>query len=154
MTQLIRRLQSRLSYGLDLVRVALGVVLVGLGVDFLVHMSALQESVSAQGIPFDAFVLSHFLVLAHVGGGLLLVFGLVTRFAAAVQLPFLIGALAFIDFGSGFFANLSATLTLSVLSLTSLILFLGPGRLSADYLIDAADNQRTTPWTSEGSASS
>jgi putative oxidoreductase len=71
---------------------------------------------------------------AHLAGGALLALGLITRTAAIVQIPALIGAVFFVHLREGLFR------TGQSLELSSLVLFLlcvfavfGGGRLSLDH---------------------
>ena len=72
-------------------------------------------------------------MLAHLCGGLLLALGLVTRIAAFVQLPALLGAVFVVHLQEGFFTT-EQNLEFSLLVLFLLVLaFLhGPGEWSLD----------------------
>src|SRR5207247_1905735 len=84
--------------------------------------------------PFDSFayiLAGHYVVFAHIVGGILLVLGLFTRFASAIQIPILLGAVIFVNSSPEMLRPYSE-LFLSILILALLIVFLieGNGPLS------------------------
>jgi uncharacterized membrane protein YphA (DoxX/SURF4 family) len=70
----------------------------------------------------------------HIGGGVLIAIGLFTRFAAAVQIPILLGAIIFINLGGDIMKPYSE-LFLSIIVLLLLVYFLiaGNGPWSAKF---------------------
>jgi uncharacterized membrane protein YphA (DoxX/SURF4 family) len=118
-------------FPVDLVRIALGVILFLKGVTFITNLQYLQDLIS----PFDKFgggmILLHYIASAHILGGILIVFGLLTRWAIIAQLPILIGAVIINFMGEMHSQNLF----LSLLTLAICIFFLiyGSGKHSADY---------------------
>lgn len=118
-------------FPVDLVRMALGVILFLKGVTFITNLEYLQDLIS----PFDKFgggmILLHYIASAHILGGILIVFGLLTRWAIIAQLPILIGAVIINFMGEMHSQNLF----LSLLTLAICIFFLiyGSGKHSADY---------------------
>ncbi|MBL7738241.1 MAG: DoxX family protein [Chitinophagaceae bacterium] len=122
----------------DIIRMALGLFLCYKGIDFLRNMSEVEGLVGTN-LPFSSFVLVlvvHYVVFAHLMGGILLALGTMTRLACLVQIPILIGAVIFINSSSGFFKPFSE-LGLSILVLALLIWFLvvGNGPWSVDKLM-------------------
>jgi hypothetical protein len=68
---------------MDIVRIALGIFLVYKAVDFLNNMGDLV-SLMSQNTSFGSFaylLAGHYVVFAHLLGGILLIFGVLTRFA-------------------------------------------------------------------------
>ena len=118
-------------FPVDLVRMALGVILFLKGVTFITNLQYLQDLIS----PFDKFgggmILLHYIASAHILGGILIIFGLLTRWAIIAQLPILIGAVIINFMGE----MQSQNLFLSLLTLAICIFFLiyGSGKHSADY---------------------
>jgi uncharacterized membrane protein YphA (DoxX/SURF4 family) len=97
-------------------------------------MNVLEEMASRVG--FGEAMLAHYVVTAHIGGGLLLAVGLATRAAAAVQIPVLAGAAIFVHGQEGLFtASMRLELSLLVLFLLVLFALVGAGRLSADHYV-------------------
>jgi uncharacterized membrane protein YphA (DoxX/SURF4 family) len=96
----------------------------------------LLQTMSTRDVPFATMALAHYVAMAHLFGGFLLAFGLITRVAALVQVPVLFGAVFFIHLKEGLFTP-GQTLEFSALVLFILVLFsiCGSGRLSADYYV-------------------
>lgn len=88
-------------------------------------------------------ILLHYVTLAHLIGGALLIVGLLTRVAAWVQVPILVGAVFVIHRPDGLFA-LGQSLELSALVLFLLVVigFAGAGRLSLDHVVFGARSRR------------
>jgi putative oxidoreductase len=91
--------------GAAILRVSLGVVYVmhGYAAAFLfgpAGVAALMGSV--MGIPAPG-VLVWYLILAHLGGGIMLILGLWTRWAALANVPVMLCAVFLLHIGQGFF---------------------------------------------------
>ncbi len=141
-------LHSRPDVMMDLVRVYLGVALFFKGIYFMSNRDYLLQVLEKAGTWSIAPVaIAHYIVPAHLFGGVLLALGLLTRLAALVQVPILIGAV--------FYVHLPALTLMSVeprqnLELSALVLFLtllvcwhGSGPLSVDHLIRRGQAQDT-----------
>lgn len=118
---------------LDIVRIALGIFLCYKGVEFLTNMSgmlALMTSKMSFG-SFTSILMSNYISFAHILGGILLILGVLTRFACILQIPILIGAILFINGSQDMYRPFSQLL-LAIVVLLLLICFLivGNGRLS------------------------
>jgi putative oxidoreductase len=91
-------------------------------------------------LSFDAFVivmLSHYVVCAHLLGGVLLTLGLLTRFACLIQIPILIGAIFFVNSSGGYFKPFSELLlSVVVLLLLGLFLVVGNGPWSFEWFVE------------------
>jgi putative oxidoreductase len=118
--------------GWDVLRVYLGVALFIKGLVFLKNVAVLREIMASAG--FLHPWLAEPIAVTHLAGGMLLTFGLWTRFAAAVQAPVLLGAILFIHLKDGLFRP-AQTLEFTLLVLVLLCLFAlgGAGRLSVDF---------------------
>lgn len=133
-------LEARRDLWLDLVRIYLGAALFVKGVVFVGHTTALMQSMSNAQIPFGSLGLMHYVVAAHIAGGLMLLFGVATRAAAAANIPVLAGAAFFVHRREGLFAaGQSLELTLLVLFLLVVLTVSGSGRLSVDHYRRASD---------------
>ncbi len=118
---------------LDLFRVLLGVILVWQALYFIANKSAIVEIVQQYGFGFFTMTAAHAIIGIHLVGGILILSGLLTRFAAAIQLPVLICNLIFVVIPNGFMTLKSeAELTIIVLALVILFLFEGSGHYSLD----------------------
>lgn len=123
------------SLSIELLRVYLGGALFFKGIFFIVHMKDIFEMISYQ-FPYIDFLLAHYVVLAHIVGGIFLALGLYTRLAAAANLPVLISALIFVQAKNGVMTT-GAELELVALVLVLLLFFVwqGSGYFSADNYI-------------------
>jgi uncharacterized membrane protein YphA (DoxX/SURF4 family) len=118
---------------LDLIRIYLGVGLFAKGVYFASHIGVVMGLLNDD---FGGVLLAHLIAFAHLCGGVLLAAGLLTRLAAAVQVPILLGAVFGVHLREGLFGP-SQNLEFALLVLFLLVLFViaGGGRLSADSFL-------------------
>jgi uncharacterized membrane protein YphA (DoxX/SURF4 family) len=123
----------------DILRCALGLFLFYKGIEFLENMGNMINGMSGvfHGSYFVLSILGHYIVFAHLIGGLMLAFGLLTRAACIMQIPILIGALFFINKAEGMFRPFSQ-IVITLLCLAGLIYFLiaGNGPWSVDRYFD------------------
>jgi len=125
---------------MDFVRIVLGLFLLWKGVEFAENMNRLMSLMS--NLPFGNFMmilLAHYVLFAHILGGVLLITGLLTRLACILQIPILLVALFLNIF------NQFSELSLSLLVLVLLVYFLviGSGRWSLDWYINKEDSRRS-----------
>jgi len=118
-------------YPLDLLRIALGVFLLYKGLYFMGNTQMLMELFKPFQNMVGGMILVHYVAPAHLIGGLLIIFGLLTRWAVIGQLPIIFGAVL-INFIGDMNAN-NLILSLVVLLLCVFFLFYGSGKKSADY---------------------
>ena len=118
---------------LDILRIALGLFLCYKGVDYLNNMSNMLNLITNKMSfgSFTSMLMSNYIAFAHILGGILLVLGVLTRFACLIQLPILLGAIFFINLSPEMYRPFSE-LALSILVFLLLVLFLvvGNGKLS------------------------
>ena len=127
---------------LDLIRISLGLFLIYKAIEFLNNMTDLMNTMS-NALSSDTFALvivSHYIVFAHLLGGILLVLGLLTRFACIIQIPILLGAIVLLNYSGGWLQPFSE-LWLSILILMLLVLFLvvGNGPWSFEWFVKRDD---------------
>ncbi|MCG2611478.1 DoxX family protein [Flavobacterium sp. SM15] len=119
------------SYPLDLLRIALGIFLIIKGISFITNRQYLHEIMNQMYSFGSEMLMVHYIAAAHMMGGLMIAFGLLTRWSIWAQLPILIGAVA-VNFIGTFnvqnFILASVTLILCIF-----FLFYGSGKHSADY---------------------
>ena len=130
---------------MDIVRIALGLFLIVKGIQFLTNMSALLNLVSS-AVSFNSFILillSHYIVFAHLVGGLALMLGILTRVACLLQIPILLGAIVTIGAAPELFRPFSELL-LSIVVLGLLVFFLiaGDGPLSFSSAVDRNNEEQ------------
>jgi putative oxidoreductase len=101
-------------------------------------------------VEFDSFmfiVLGHYVVFAHIVGGILMVLGLFTRFACLIQIPILITAVIFVN-TKGEMMRPYSELFLSIIVLFLLIYFLIVGNGQWSYKI-ADEEKKSDPGSSK-----
>jgi putative oxidoreductase len=118
----------------DVLRIYLGIALVLKGLAYLAAPKELYAVMAAQDVPFASTALAEYVAATHVAGGLALAFGLMTRVAALIQLPNVLGAIVFVHLKDGLFKP-AQSLELDSLVAFLLVLFAagGAGRLSVDW---------------------
>lgn len=130
---------------LDILRILLGVFLIGKGYMFMWNIISLEQILADSRLP-GIFGLKYYVEFAHLFGGILIVVGFKTRIAILFQLPILIGAVFFVNASKGFFSANSAELEFSILILFLLIFFFiyGSGPISADAALNNKKEEMTT----------
>ena len=133
----VRACARRTDLGLDLIRAYLGLALFIRGVMFVSRPDLVLRYLQHSGDWFWPVAIAHYVGFAHLGGGLLLAIGLVTRTAAAIQVPVLFGAVFMVHLREGLLWT-GQSLELAALVLFLLLIFtvFGSGRLSADYVME------------------
>jgi uncharacterized membrane protein YphA (DoxX/SURF4 family) len=121
-------------FPVDLVRMALGVFLFSKGVTFITNTQYLVDLIA----PIDkvdggmfGMLFVHYIASAHFLGGILIFFGLLTRWAIIAQLPILVGAVIINFMGEMHSQNLFLSFVTLVICIAFMIY--GSGKHSADY---------------------
>jgi putative oxidoreductase len=120
---------------IDFFRIVLGVFITYKGFSFIGNIENLELTIQGTNMSFLAVMIAHYVVFAHVLGGPLIVFGLLTRIMCAIQIPVLIGAIILVNFPKGFLSvGNHMELELSIIVLIGLITFMifGAGKFSID----------------------
>jgi uncharacterized membrane protein YphA (DoxX/SURF4 family) len=130
---------------LDIIRIALGIFLFIKGIEFYNNLGSMMGLMENQ-VPFGSFaqvLLAHYVIFAHIVGGLMLALGIFTRVACLLQIPILLGAIIFINATGEMFRPFSEII-LSILVLLLLIFFLivGNGPWSAEHYFDEKVNEK------------
>jgi uncharacterized membrane protein YphA (DoxX/SURF4 family) len=120
---------------LDVLRVALGMILLVKGILFLRDTEELGQIINHGFNGWSSFAIVHYVAFAHLFGGILVAFGLLTRLACIINLPILIGALIFINSNNvlGMHPQLALTLVTFVLLIVFIITGSGPYSLDHYY---------------------
>jgi len=124
---------------IDLIRIYLGIGLAVKGIQFTWDDGYISNLLLQAGrLQVLSTAIAHYIPIAHIGGGLLLAMGFMTRTAVLFQLPILAGAVFLIHLQEGLFTRgQNLEFTALVLFLLLLILVHGPGRLSVDHYLVA-----------------
>ncbi len=120
-------------YILDILRAALGVVLILKGIDFMTN----PEQMTLVMEPFrklpGSMMIIHYVAASHFVGGFFIIIGLLTRWAIIIQLPIMVGAVLTNFLGE---MNTSNLILASVVFLFCLFfLIYGSGKHSLDYYL-------------------
>lgn len=120
-------------YPLDLLRIALGVFLFLKGINFISNSQILVDLLKPIQNLAGGMIVIHYVAPAHLIGGILIAFGLLTRWSVAAQLPLLIGAIIINFVGEMNVANL--VIASVVFLMCAFFLFYGSGKHSVDYYL-------------------
>jgi len=128
-------LVSNRHYAIEFLRIFLGGLLFIKGYFFIENINEIYGLIE-ENMQYSSFMIAHYVAVAHLVGGLMLLFGLYTRLATLVQLPVLIGAVFFIDAQDTMLATGSQfEYSLVVLVLLLVFMIYGGGKWSADHKI-------------------
>jgi uncharacterized membrane protein YphA (DoxX/SURF4 family) len=134
---------------LDCVRIYLGLGLFARGLLLITNTSTgyfvdLLQRAGQSWI--TSGIMLHYVMVAHFVGGLLLTIGFLTRIAALVQIPILVGAVFFVHRQDGLFAlGQSLEFSALVLFLLCIVFVAGAGKLSLDHVTFGPGRARNEP---------
>lgn len=120
-------------YPIDILRIGYGVFLFLKGVEFITEHRYLHDILSVMGNFASEMLLIHYVALAHMVGGIMIIIGFLTRWSVGVQMPIILCAflLNFIDqFNYSEFIQSSIAIVLGIT-----FLLYGSGKHSADYYL-------------------
>ena len=143
MTELTQWFEDRKHWCISLLRIYLGIGLVLKGLSFIMQRDMLQDMLANYESPMLLGITAHFIILAHIGGGLMMAVGFATRLGALIQVPILTGAVFLVHFGGGVF-QFGDQLRFSALVLVLLVLYVwhGSGVLSLDSYLERQEQLR------------
>ena len=118
-------------YSLDILRIVVGIFLFWKGVSFMTDTEYYNQLIQPIKTLGGGMLIVHYVMAAHMVGGVMIVFGLLTRWAIFSQLPILLGAFLINFVGEMHIGNL--ILSLLLFSICVFFLFYGSGKHSADY---------------------
>jgi putative oxidoreductase len=118
-------------FSLDILRIIVGVFLFTKGVSFITNTEYYTQLVEPIKNIGGGMLFVHYIISAHMVGGIMIVFGLLTRWAIASQLPILLAAFLINFIGEMHVGNLILSFLLFVIC--TFFLFYGSGKHSADY---------------------
>jgi uncharacterized membrane protein YphA (DoxX/SURF4 family) len=132
--QTVAWFNERRELALDVVRIYLGLGLLAKGIYFIADDAFISSALlDGGGLELIPAAVSHLIPIVHILGGALLAVGFLTRFAALIQLPILVGAVFVVHLPEGLFTR-GQTLEFTLLVTFLLCLFAawGSGSLSID----------------------
>ncbi|TWO32979.1 DoxX family protein [Seonamhaeicola sediminis] len=130
--KVLNKWANRHSYfPIDILRIALGVFLFVKGIDFMGNSEMLAQLLKPVQNMAGTMIVVHYVAPAHFLGGILIAFGLLTRWAIIAQIPIVIGAVAINFIGEMHTTNL--VLAITTLLVCGFFLVYGSGKHSCDY---------------------
>lgn len=122
---------------IEFLRIYLGLMILIKGLQFMLNPDYAKVYMTMVTIPFFDFLSIHIISMIHIAGGILLVLGLISRAAALLQIPIVLGAIFLVHLPQGLFSK-SQDLEYVILVFILLLVFTiyGGGRLSIDYIIE------------------
>ena len=131
---------------MEFIRIYLGIGLFVKGIHFMTHPQDLVFFLNQGQLNVLESFISHYVISAHLVGGLLLTIGLLTRLGALIQIPVLVGALGLVHSKEQLFTtNQNFEFTALVLFLLILFSIIGSGNLSTDHHA-LKDNDDEKAW--------
>ena len=91
-------------FSLDALRITLGVFLIFKGISFITNSRSFEDLIAPVSNFMGGMLTFHYIAAAHIMGGIMIVFGLLTRWAIIAQLTILVGAVL-INFYGGLDVN-------------------------------------------------
>lgn len=143
MEEILKKIKTKQYFTYELLRFYLGFALFVKGIYFILHIGEVSSLVNSQ-FGFLDFFISHFVVIAHIVGGIFIAIGLYTRIACAVNLPVLLSAIFLSQASTGGFSG-RADFELASMVTVLLVFFVinGSGMLSLDdYIIKYSENNQ------------
>ncbi|MGE5107038.1 MAG: DoxX family protein [Sphingobacteriales bacterium] len=118
---------------LIVLRIVLGLFLFRKGISFIYRAEELELLLQYNSIDIGTKIISWYIMIAHLLGGILIIAGLFTRIMCLLQIPILLGAVFLINIKNGIFGT-NTELEFSILMLALLIIFFieGGGPISLD----------------------
>lgn len=119
------------NIALDVLRIGIGVFLFIKGIQFSDQTQALADLIQPKDSNAFTLLAAHYITMVHFSGGVLIVFGLLTRLSCLLHIPILAGAVL-VNFTG--VMNPSELIQASLaLATTSFFLIYGSGKHSVDY---------------------
>ena len=130
-------LRDNREMAIEVLRIYLGIGLVIKGIQIMTNEEQAREYMAMVNLPLFEFLSTHVVAVVHIAGGFLLAIGLITRIAALIQVPILMGAVFFVHLQQGLFTK-AQNLEFVILVLFLLLVFVvyGGGRLSVDHVLE------------------
>ena len=127
---------------LDVIRILLGIFLCWKGIDFLRNMGVMNSLLSSH-LSYGSFavvLLGHYVVFAHIIGGILMALGILTRFGCIIQIPIMAGAIIFVNSQDMFKPYSEMFLSVLILLLLIYFLIVGNGPWAINFF-DKSDEE-------------
>ena len=140
---------SKFENAIECIRIYLGIALFFKGIHFMINPQDLVYFLQQGELNVLETFISHYVISAHLVGGLLMTVGLLTRVGALIQLPVLTGALILVHSKEVLF-SITQNIELTALVLFLLIIYaiIGSGNISIDHHVVGEEPDRKV-WIEE-----
>lgn len=119
------------SFPMNALRMFLGIFLFVKGLEFATGTEELVQLIRPDNPDTATLFLAHYVAMAHLAGGILVFFGLITRLALLIQLPIFFGAVI-IHLIQGAEAFVLGQALVALVGSLAFVVY-GSGRYSVDY---------------------
>ena len=119
------------NLGFNALRIILGIFLIYKGGHFITNSGEFEDAIAPISNFMGGMFTFHYVAAAHIMGGIMILFGLLTRWAIIAQLPIFLGAVLVGFMGEMHTGNL--ILAIITLGVSLFFLLVGSGKYSADY---------------------
>lgn len=119
------------TFWFDAIRILLGFFLIYKGASFVSNSRDFEDLIAPVSNFMGGMLTFHYIAAAHIMGGIMIIFGLLTRWALIAQLPILVGAVLINFLGEMNAINL--IIALVTLAVSIFYTIYGSGKHSADY---------------------
>lgn len=119
------------TFWFDALRIILGLFLIYKGGYFISNSRDFEDVIAPVSNFMGGMLTFHYIASAHIMGGIMIIFGLLTRWALIAQLPILVGAVLINFIGDMNFVNL--IIAMVTLAVSIFYTIYGSGKHSADY---------------------
>jgi len=124
-------------------RVLLGIIILAKGISFVNDREAVAALIERTNFQLSIWMSVHYIIFAHIVGGLFIILGFKTRLAAVFQLPILLGAVFFVHISTEFsFLYLEFWFSLFVLILLFVFIVFGSEQYSLDNMMNKPGYER------------
>jgi putative oxidoreductase len=126
------------NWGLTILRVVVGIVYLAHGSQklFVYGLGGVQGAFGQMGIPAPA-VTGPFIALLEFVGGILLIFGFLTRWVALLFALVMLVAILKVHLSAGFFMPRGYEYALTLCAASAALALAGPGAAALDYIVFA-----------------
>lgn len=137
MKSMMRFIEEHRIHFFEILRIYLGFFLIIKGMELTGSMESLLGQIGMEPGAYTTLGIAHYVFLANILGGSFLIVGLLTRWAALLNVPNLLGAIYILSRGQTFFAPGSEIPVTVIVALMVIVFSLtGSGPVSLDHYLE------------------